>query len=167
MKFTPDSTVDVEQYVRSDISAAVGLSLISGLVFAILFHWTFFALIVVFSYMAIGISTVYEWNKELVEAGKAPHVVFGTVRTASFVPAIVFVVALHFRGLPFALSGTLSLLLSIGYLYSLYAVGFRNIESEKVEFAEHPYTGKYYAWNQDTYIPLLEQWSKENAEDSD
>jgi hypothetical protein len=77
------------------------------------------------------------------------------------------VVGLHFRGAPFAVSGTASLVLLVLYLYSLYAVGFRNLDSDEVYFEPDPYGGEEKVWREDVYIPRLERWSVEQAESND
>ena len=165
MKLLPDSTSETEPYVRADISLGVLIALLSGIVFAISYHWTILTITIALSYMAIGVSTVYEWNKILQEDGRVPQGVFGNVRTAAFLPALVLLVSFHYQGFPFLLSGTVSLVLLVMYLYTLYSVGFRGIKAEQVHFEDDPYTGQPCVWDEETYIPLLEKWSVEQAQE--
>jgi hypothetical protein len=162
-----DATMETSPYVRSDVSVAVIIALLVGVGAGLTVHWAVFTLTIAFSYMAIGLSTVREWNKQLQTDGKAPRAVFSNVRAAAFLPALVIVTSLYFAGTSFYIAGTVSLLILVGYMYALYAVGFAGTESDRVHFEDDPYTGERFIWQEETYIPRLEAYSLEQATEKD
>jgi hypothetical protein len=161
-----DSQLDASPYIRSDVSFGVLIALLISVGAGIVYHWSILTLTFALAYMTVGLATVYEWNTELQAEGKAPFAVFANIRAASFMPTLLAAVSLHFAGVGFAGVAGVSLSLIVGYLFTLYAVGFAGIEADRVHFEPDPYTGEKHAWKESVYIPLLEKYSLEQADNN-
>lgn len=161
-----DTEETMSEFVRSDVSIAVIVSLVFGGIAGAVIHWTMFLFMLILAYMLVGLSVTWEWNQRLQEEGMVSRMPFSNVSATAFIPTILVVVVLHFNGVPFGLSAPLSLVVLIGYQFSLYAVGFRGIDSDDVYFKRDPFEGDKRVFKEEVYIPRLEERSMQKAREN-
>lgn len=156
----------MSEFVRSEVSIAVIISLVFGGVLGSVFHWTAFLFVLMLTYMMVGVSVTWEWNKKLQADGMVSRIPFSNVSATAFIPTLLVVVVAHFNGIPFTISAPLSLAVLLGYQFSLYAIGFRGIDSDDVYFKRDPFEGDKRVFKEEVYIPRLEERSLQRAREN-
>jgi len=146
------------KFVRQDVSFAVIVTLIVGIGVAIYTRDALnFIPFFVTGYVLIGLTTVNEWHKELLENGMVSRSIFNNVTTAIALPTIILMIYLMVKGYKLILVGPFGIGFVILYELCVYVVGFRGIDSEKVYFETDPLDGKPRVYTEDKYIPRLEK----------